>query len=332
MILINISRNKESTQQSAPSTSPSSITRSRLLRYRERTQKLLKNYVDNLTVHGATNIFSGSIIQRIFWGVTLTGVFIYFLILARDLFMQYTSNSSITNTQIIKLKKIKLPSVTVCDRLIFACGLSWYKNNSVLGWCKNKNLSKIVETFYKKVYYVKLTRTGWIPTKDNIEISDSHPGCLVINPKQNLTQDSPWRNERTSFHLYNMKSVSLFIHGAKEVPSWTDRFTNRIQNSGKYNVVLTRRDVKRLPAPYQGNCSTPVISSLLNFPHSETLCQQYQTAMYILKKCGTVGDNLWKYLPSSLRNIESSNNTEKNRDCVKSFMFQEFQKYECAKP
>ena len=87
----------------------------RISRLRERTQRLLKGYIDNLTIHGATKILTGSIIERIFWAVISFGILGYFVYSANALLFQYLSNEIIVNNESVSVAGVKLPAVTVCD-------------------------------------------------------------------------------------------------------------------------------------------------------------------------------------------------------------------------
>ena len=101
MILIDVSGNEQGTDYKSPL--PVSDTRLRLMRYREHTRSSLKNYIDNLTVHGVTKIFTGSVVERFFWAVVFLGVFAFFLIILYSLFTLFNSHTYITNTQLLEV-------------------------------------------------------------------------------------------------------------------------------------------------------------------------------------------------------------------------------------
>ena len=110
---------QEDTSGQEKSSSEISPTVRRISRLREKTQRLLRGYIDNLTIHGATKILTGSIPERIFWIVILLSVLVYFCYSANRLLVQFLGNEIIVSNEIVNVDKVKLPSVTVCDRKKF---------------------------------------------------------------------------------------------------------------------------------------------------------------------------------------------------------------------
>ena len=64
---------------------------------RVKATRLLRGYIDNLTIHGATKILTGSIPESIFWTILSLGVLVYFLYSVNGLLMQFMSNEVIVN-------------------------------------------------------------------------------------------------------------------------------------------------------------------------------------------------------------------------------------------
>ena len=92
----------ESSQQESTAHELSSTER-RLHKLRDKCQHLLKGYIDNLTIHGATRIFTGSPAERVIWTVSLFGVFAYFFYSVHSLLSIFLSNEVIINNDILDL-------------------------------------------------------------------------------------------------------------------------------------------------------------------------------------------------------------------------------------
>ena len=164
-------------------------------------KELLKNYIESLTVHGVTKIFTGNIIERVFWFLVFISFFSYFLITLHSLFVQYNNHTYITNTQLFELEQIKLPIITVCNANSFLCGSLLYKNESTSKflWCDHNELKKKVTVFTNNIKCWKNNK--FEQNNCNYELSLHHPGCIIINPLQNITQDSPGRNRNLVYRF-----------------------------------------------------------------------------------------------------------------------------------
>ena len=335
MIVIDVSGDEQGTNYKPPL--PVSDTRLRLMRYREHTRSSLKNYIDNLTVHGVTKIFTGSAVERFFWAVVFLGVFAFFLIILYSLFTQFNSHTYITNTQLLEVDQLKLPSITVCDQSSFECTSMLHRNGSFAPWCDQQQLKAYIKDFVKNTYCWNKTM---VQDGCNYEPSPYHPGCIIINPSQNVTQDTPGRNSKLYFRFHteiHSRTLYLFLHNRGEVPSFKDRFKYYIKSTGSYNVILSRTDTKRLPAPFYSNCTTPRLSTSQRFPYSRSLCQQVCIAKYMYDKCRAVGAQWYQYLPSNRnkQNAHYQNNTEVAviRYCTFLVTFNSFNgPCKCAKP
>ena len=273
---------------------------------------MLKNSLENLTVHGVAKIFFGIFMERVFWFVLFTSVFIYFLVTLHSLFAQFNSHAFITNSQLFEVDQLNHPSITVCDVDVFWCGSSRYRKGNSRGVCDNYD--KMTQSFNTNIQCEK--NKTMVQQGCNYKLSKHNPGCYTINPNQDTNQDTPGRNTKLKFDTYS-QGVYLFVHNKSEVPSFRDRTKHYIRTTGYYTVILTRTDTSRLPDPYRSNCSTSKPSTLHNIPYSHSFCEQVCTAKYMFDKCKTVGDNWWIYLPPSYKdkvNILSNATGDKKLD------------------
>ena len=298
----------------------------RISRLRERTQRLLKGYIDNLTIHGATKILTGSIIERIFWAVISFGILGYFFYSANALLFQYLSNEIIVNNESVSVAGVKLPAVTVCDTGSFTCSGMLYKNKSLhASTCDPRKLAASQNQF-KKAYWCWEANQLKYTKKCNHTVLQNHPGCLTFNPLQTITQDVSGRHQKARFVVRptNNKSVFLFLHNTNEVPSWVNRHQYTITSTGFYNVIIQQRDIKRLQAPFKSKCSFNGNLKKYGFPYSKSLCQDSCYSRDMIDKCGTVTDLWWQYLPSYKREADTKfinkSIKENNKRCLWSFL------------
>ena len=280
----------------------------RIIKYRKKTRELINGYIDNLTIHGATKILTGTIPERIFWALVTTIVMGYFFYSARLLMIKFMDYESIMNNEVVKFEQLRYPSITVCDVISFMCSSLQYKNSSLL--CnteRNRTLHKMIDEFEGSV---ECQKSGAYTNKSCAQrYTLHHPGCITINPEQSITQSNPGRNRLVRYRVKpNGQGLYLFFHNSDEVPSFLHRFHHKIIANGVYDVTVTRTDFKRLPAPYRSNCSPPPLKSSI-FPYSRSLCYQTCVARNMLYTFGTVGDNWWHYLPASMhKNTTHLNN------------------------
>ena len=278
----------------------------RVIKLREKIQYLLKAYIDNLSIHGASKILKGSLLERLVWAVILIGALVYFFINANQLLRKVISNETMTNNEISQVDDIKIPSVTVCDTKSFECS-SKYKR------CEERDIRQMVDNFHKNISCWKID--GYTQEQCNFKVSSYHLGCFTLNPTQSITQMSPGRNSKTRFLLKptDGAGVFVFVHDVDQVPSWMDRYQYKTYAAGYHDIVVSRRDIQRLPAPYHSNCSTPVVDTSGVFPYSKSLCHQTCIARVMFSECNTVSEHWWQYLPSSLQpDTDSINNNNKS--------------------
>ena len=212
---INILGHDQSSSHQAPL--PISTTQRRLFTYRERTRALLTNYIENLTVHGVSKIFIGNIIERVCWALVFFGVFAFFLIIVHSLFVEFNSHAYFTNTQLFEVDHIKLPSITVCDEESFLCSSSMYKNESIEDTlCDQDDLNRMIKKLTDNICCENMKKQ-----RCNDELSQHHPGCVIINPLQNTTQDSPTRSSKVEFQFKSSR-LSFFFHNSSKVPLYRD--------------------------------------------------------------------------------------------------------------
>ena len=316
-----------------PSPEPPETTRC-VRQYRQRIKRHLKDCIDSLTIHGAAKVLKGTIPECLLWGLILVGVFTYFFITAHTLLSQFTTHSFITNYEVLEVENINLPSVTVCDRSITICGFTLYSNKSDIEVCNKVDLRKRYATFKNNVLCYK----NGTYIRNCYEVSPHFPGCVNINAQQSVVQNSPGRHKllRCSF-IHGGNGLYLFHHNKREVISWSNRLKNQIRENGYYDIVVTRRDSNRLPAPFRSNCSkSKVLTYSKLFPYSKYLCHQQCIARHMMNMCGVVGDYWKPYLPSSIyKNISiSSNNTEDiiRRKCIYKVMYYESVQCKCRNP
>ena len=306
------------------------------MQYRKKIRELRNGYIDNLTIHGATKILTGTIPERIFWTLITAFVMVYFFYSAKLLVIKFMEYESITNNEVVKFEKLPLPSVTVCDVISFVCSSIQYKNSSVNCNAKrNRTLHKMVDRFERSV---ECRKNGAYTNKSCAqEPTLHHPGCITINPKLTLTQNSPGRSRLIRYRVKpNSQGVYLFFHNPDEVPSFVHRFHHKIIANGIHDVIVTRTDFKRLTAPYRSNCSTPTFNSSM-FPYSGSLCHQKCVARNMFDTFGTVGDNWWKYLPRSIyENHTYPNNKnitdEEMRKQIKAYLYDYHSPCNCIVP
>ena len=289
----------------------------RLLKLKSRTQHLLKEYMDNLSIHG-TKILTGSILERIFWALIYGGGLGYLFFTAHTLWVNFVNYDFITNNEFVEVGSIKLPSITVCDAMNFFCSSILYRNTSAPKYCDNLKMG--VKTFNEKIFCWK--NDNYTLENCNYKLSQYHPGCVTINPLQDIIQKVQGRHLMAEFAFQPnwQNGVHMFLHEKDEVPSWLDRYEYKTHTTGAYDVIITRTDFQRLSSPYRSNCSNANIPTSQRFPYSRSLCQQYCVAAHMLNTCGTLGDHWWQYMPSLVRgNVTKSNKNkteESERYCV----------------
>ena len=282
-------------------------------------------------MHGVTKIFTGTIVERLFWFVVFVGVLVYFAITVHSLFTQFNSNEYFISSQPVQVDQMKLPSITICDMHAFLCSSYMYKNGTARPWC-DEDYKDYVNNFTKNIFCHD--SNTWSDSHCNYELSSHLPGCITINPSQNVTQHTPGRNLDVRFKLQS-HSLYLFFHRSGEALSFKDRTKYKIKSPGGYNIILSRTDNLRLPAPFGSNCSTPHLPTSRKFPYSHILCHQVCTATYMYDKCGAVGDYWWQYLAAyKHKNYSHFNNStiEATRKCVYDVLYNSTIPCRCTKP
>ena len=287
-----------------------------LLKYRKRLQRHLKDYINSLTVHGVSRVLTGTILERLFWALVLVGVFAYFFITAHTLLSQFTSYSFITNYEVVEVENINLPSITVCDHAIFTCSFTWYRNGSKLSDCNKLDLKKLAAIFMNSIFcYANGTFQRQVC---NYEVSPHYLGCIVINAKQSIKQESPGRRRVINFGFKPIgNGLHLFLHHQNDVISWSDQLRNYVSSNGHYDVILKYREINRLPSPFHSNCITPIANTEhLTFPYSKSLCQQQCLSKHMFYECGVVGNYWLIYLPTSIQHNTTNNSNNNNNTHV----------------
>ena len=290
---------------------------------RGKAKRLLRDYINNLTIHGATKVLTGSIPEQIFWAILSFGVLGYFFYSAYGLLMQFMSYEFIVSTEVFDVEEVKLPAITVCDGLIFFCAAWLYKNESVYDYCKGYDFHKMTNDFKENIQCYDTNAAKW--TKNCTYTTSSHPGCVTFNSQKTITQKVQGRHRKAQFAVSptNGMGVYVFLHNTNEVPSWIDRIKYYVRSTGWYNVMAKKRDIKRLRAPFKSNCSLKENLSKGLFSYSKTLCHESCFARDMFRACGTLLDFYAKYLPSfETTNDQSRNNTtiESDRKCLKDFI------------
>ena len=295
--------------------------------WKKKLGELLDSYIDNLTIHGASRVFRGSIKQRLVWASIMLGVLAYFFFCAYALLMNYLNNSVITNMQEVHVDGLKLPSVTVCDYGGLLCRVGEYDNANSFRSCSGGAVDRLgVEC--------------WVnDTRSNCTAKKVHgvPECVTVNPNQTIIQRTDGRHKLFQFQVQPAsKKVALFFHQHNELPTpYNDIYTYVVED-GKYNVVLKQNNYSRLPKPYPSKCLTERFQKESIFLYTKSLCKQNCYAKSLLAKCGTLNAYWLKAFPS-LNGSESTekinNHTEGQiRKCFFEFLFKSKHPCQCELP
>ena len=289
--------------------------------------------MNSLTV-GATKILTGSILERLFWTIILVCMLVYFYISAGDLLMKFNKNRSITNNEIEEVNHLKLPTVTVCDVISYFCSQIRYKNSSGLKSCHKPTIDKMVSRFVSSSQCYK--NRAYTNKSCEQKASLHHPGCIIVNPNQIIGQESPGRHTRARIRVTtNGQGLYLYFHSPGQVPSFVERFQHKmVSNYGMHDVIITRKDFNRLPAPYRSNCSAKIIDESNSFPYSKSLCQQTCIAHDMFDTLGTVGKYWGQYLPKFIKTRSNQSTNSGYRDetiskSIKDFLYNFHRPCEC---
>ena len=302
-----------------------SNTRSTLSRRRKKTQELLKGYIDNLTIHGATKILTGSIPERIFWAILLFGILVYFFYSSRILYLNFLSKRVHSDIENVDVDELPLPSITLCDYKIFQCTAKVYNSSSRN--CEKEKVAKWLLNFESRARCWDSDARKFSKTTCNFGQTSNHPGCITFNANQTIKQKASGKQYNAYFEIVPTlyTGVFLFLHKRNEAPiDFIDRHENVIRY-GHTDIILQRRDVKRLPAPYQSNCSSQRISNSLEYPsYSKSLCKQACYARNMLDQCGAINDLWFSYLPPALKKMHQRHHVNKTeqeiRNCIYGFV------------
>ena len=284
----------------------------KMINTQRKTKALLDSYIDNLSIHGATKVFKGSVSERIFWALVMLGVLGYLFFSVNKLVASYLTYSVINNIEKVEMTKLKLPSVTICDFNGYSCNLATYNN---INYRQSSQCKKYMGSvpFVSMLCQVNSSHLHNCPA-DLIEKSPDNPMCLTFNPKQTViqTEDRSDRNFKIKLQPISGQ-IRLFFHQSGELTSpFIERRKNAVE-AGKYNVIIKQTNVSRLPSPYPSNCIQNISKEDAPFLYTKNLCQERCVAENVKKKCGTLNKYWRRVLPSpatALDNITAMETSE----------------------
>ena len=299
---------------------------------RGRTKALLDSYIDNLTIHGATKVFKGSVPERILWAIVTLSVLGFLFFSAKTLLTNFLSNGVINDIKDVNVEKMQLPSVTVCDFEGYTCHIQEYENVTYRKYCKNLTRAVSLVNAQCQVY-----SSDWLNCSHNfMRKSEDNLVCLTINQNQTIMQkeDGSERNFRVKLKTFS-KRVRLFFHQQDELPApYLDRIKH-IAELGKYNVILMQKNIAHLAEPYPSKCIEEVVKKG-PFSYTKTLCKMQCYAEDLKKKCGSLNAYWLQVLPSLMLNTnqtESKNKTAmETSECFKKFIGQPKPPCQCRIP
>ena len=291
---------------------------------------LLDNYIDNLSMHGATRVFRGRMIQRTFWAFLMLGVLAYFFFSAYVLLSSYLSNSIIINMQEVHVDELKLPSVTVCDYRGFNCRLEEYQNATFKdeSECQDKmgSFGSGMECWLNNTWKNCTVR----------KLRDI-PECLTLNSNQTIVQRSDGKQNLFQFQVQApSEKLMLFFHQHNELPMPFSDVKTYVVEDGVYNAVMNQKNYIRLPNPYPSQCIKKSLKEESLFLYTRKLCKQHCYAKSLLKRCGALNAYWRQDLPSLVtdENTTKANNLTEHqiRKCFLEFLHHTKQPCECKVP
>ena len=259
------------------------------------------SYIDTFTMHGVGRMFSGHLLERLFWFCVVTVTISITLLIAHQHIEDYYSREVRTEVRVKSETSLPLPSITICSKIESQRRLSCYLNNSVS--IENTTCSSTLENPFNITFRYYNKETFVRELKDN---------CVSYNPNGDLKQYGtgiPLYIYITSWHPDEQFRLfftdKLGNHSGLSVPEISSG-----QNiyPGIYTTLLERTLTYRKPFPYPSNCSDGEnIEHYFSDEYTERSCLETCLMKKMYSECGAVLDWWRDYIkPEHDRKVSKS--------------------------
>ena len=241
----------------------------------KRVKEVRQSYIDGLTVHGMSKIFTGTPCQRVFWFVCLLAVISYSGYMTYTYISLYLAKDMRTEIRLEKPDEISMPALLVCsaDRFNFGC----HNNLGITNMESCKSGWDIKEVNY---------------TSELVEVDE---GCVLYNSNGTL-KEKPYGNKIFRVGTPKGKKFQMMIAEPKILKRYPAslEFGSIFSNVGNFTIEMNRVEIERLPSPFPSDCSDGKgIEHLFSPIYHRADCVQSCYVRIMLKNCGTVIDR-WK--------------------------------------
>ena len=277
---------------------------------RESRRRHRIRYQDALTVHGLTKILEGTIVEKLIWiafvAASIAGAFI----LTQAIWKHYLERKVNAEIEIVEQEELTYPAITICNDLMsrnkYSTEVKSHEDvplllkNSVR--CGGNNDKCFRGTSYG--VKVRLIAADYASTEDALNLVSFHSetgnACFTVKGQKqkvpgNILSIKVYRNRSSISNPWSSVHIN-----SKDEPFFEANPTVYYVTEKDYYFILSRKVLKRLPAPYRSNCkdnSEP--NRKFNSAYSVTKCRKQCMLEECIKNCNTVPGMYKQYFPTS---------------------------------
>lgn len=288
--------------------------------------KKADEYLQSVTLHGFTRIFTGSKIESLLWliilitGCCLIGFVFY------DLIRKYNRRDSYINIQHIATNKNYFPAITFCHKrtpTYLYCNIIIKKyNRQYIDMnakpCHRSTTPKREDRVQGVGLDSSFTNGYFKFTCGLGDYSCSGGFRSVSNDCVTWNRDGNIYNEdgifETVVSLPSVPTNSYF--GKMEIIVHDDKAFGPVQqnaisvtSNNNYEITLEKIIVNRLGPPFPSNCTKEKLGDIFPKEYSQTGCLSSKKCVEGFKKCGDTYDFCYWYIPDHVNKTYRSNNT-----------------------